>query len=261
LPEDTIVGSQSLKKAGAIVLSGAMLLAACAVAAGLSTTIAAQSVSNQRPQVPKADRPKADSEKKDSGKTDDPAKDVQDAKDAAKEATDAAQQAKDAAQQAKGAAQEAKDAAQQAKDAIKAAGAKPASPPVKVHLCIDKIVHHLIPRTKSYAMYVAVSSGDAEDDFWTQANPTGYIEVRLALRLEDVSLGDNCTFKVFLDDEIAAVGANADDRATATFKITRNGKKNFRYTSKGPGHYYTAADDNADHVTWHYTVYWHVVED
>lgn len=255
---------ESLKKAGAIVLSGAMLLAAWAVAAGLSTTIAAQSVSNQRPQVPKGDRPKADSEKKDSGKPDDPAKDVQDAKDAkdaAKQATDAAQQAKDAAQQAKAAAQEAKDAAQQAKDATRAAGTKPKTSPVKVNLCIDKIVHHLIPRAKPYAMYVAASSGDAEDDFWTQANPTGYIEVRLALRLEDVNLGDDLTFKVFLDDDVAAVGANADDRATATFKITRNGKRNFRYTSKGPGHYYTAADDSADHVTWHYTVYWHVVED
>jgi hypothetical protein len=203
-------------------------------------------------------------------------KDAKAATDAAKKATDdastattAAKAATDAATKAttdaKTATKAANDAAAAVKAANDAAAAKNATPPPeKMTLVIEKIEHSLVPSVGLAplpgppVMYVDFISGDSEDDKTASVDPS----VRLALRLADVSVGDDCEFTVFLDTDSNAVLSRGAVRARGQFKASNRGKKTFRYTTPagGPGAFFSPADASSSRVSWHFTIYWRLVD-
>ena len=138
--------------------------------------------------------------------------------------------------------------------------AQQAPVPDRKTLVIDKIEQHLTPRTDTWCMYAEFTAGtpESEDDYKNKTNGPVPSVVQPNLRLDGVAVGDVCQFKVILDKDFDQVGANGENRAKGSFKATRRGKKNFRYTMKGPGNYYNVADDNAIDVSWHLTIYWHL---
>ena len=118
----------------------------------------------------------------------------------------------------------------------------------------------MTPRAAAWFMYSEFTAGtpESEEVFESPASGPGPTQDQPNLKLDGVSVGDVCQFKVFLDSNIIQAGANAADRAKGSFNATRRGQKSFRFTTKGPGNYYNVADDYSTTVSWHLTIYWHL---
>ncbi len=129
-------------------------------------------------------------------------------------------------------------------------------------LIIDKIVIHDTPQAGGFLMCFEAKVGTKSALYHEEGQEFDGdypIPIETGIRIPDVKEGDQCEFKMLLDDDPEEVCADADNKSRNRFRITEKGEKVFNFGDESDENWHPPVAGNQD-VEWSYTIYWHLEE-